>query len=968
MRRFLKLAGGVVAVLVLVFVGSVGWIWHQVNASVASYDGELAVTGLSAPVTVTRDSLGVVTIRAGNQLDEARALGFVHAQERFFQMDLLRRSAAGELAALFGTVAIGADERRRVHLMRATAEQVIAAAPDDYRALLDAYTDGVNAGLTALGAKPPEYLLLRTDPEPWVPADSVLAVAAMFFDLQGGTALHKRNELVARSILPPAIGDFLYPSRTSWDAPLVGTAASPAGVPESGVYDLRTLPAELFGPAEDLTEMPAPIGSNNWAVAGAHTANGRGLVANDMHLGLGVPSIWFRASLERGEWRLTGVSLPGTPLIIAGSNGHVAWGFTNSYGDWLDLIVLELHPDNPNLYRTPDGWVAFETVDSPIAVARGDARDFEVKRTLWGPVMGELPDGRPYVVRWTAHEPEAYAPGFMALVAATNVAEALAAAQRSGIPAQNFVVADEYGDIAWTIMGRIPARVRGGGVSHSADGPAWDGWLAPEDYPVVYNPSLGRVWTANARVVDGGALELVGDGGYALGARGRQIRDRLLSVAEATPADMLAIQLDDEALFLARWRELLLAQLDEVAVGADPRFGAVRDAVLAWGGHAAVDSVGYRLVRGWRIEMIDRMLSALAAEVRAVDGSWRYIGFRSEEWAWPVASTEPAHLLDPQYESWRVFKLAALAALLDELDVVSAPQVSQKRWGGRNAVRVRHPLSRAVPALSEWLDMPAVALPGDSYMPRVQSPTFGASERFAVSPGDEANGYFHMPGGQSGHPRSPFYGAGHDDWAAGRPTPFLPGDPVHTLTLVPPVGGTSTVVLPSGAGAVAPNLAPARDGGVWLSWIEPVADGHALKFAHRATDGAWSEARTIAQGADWFVNWADFPAIAETADGVLVAHWLQKSGPDVYAYDVMVTRSTDGGATWSAPDRPHADRTRFRVAVAARRRFVACGLARRPRNVGRSRRPRRGHDDAAHARTRRRRYLGRGNAARRLGV
>ncbi len=179
MRRFLKIAGGIVAVLVIVAAGFAGWLWAELNASIPAYDGEVTVAGLSAPVTVERDALGVVTVRSADEFDEARALGFVHAQERFFQMDLLRRSAAGELAALFGPAAIDIDERRRVHLLRATADRVVAGAPGEYRALLEAYTEGVNAGLAALGAKPPEYLLLRADADPWTPQDSVLVVAVL---------------------------------------------------------------------------------------------------------------------------------------------------------------------------------------------------------------------------------------------------------------------------------------------------------------------------------------------------------------------------------------------------------------------------------------------------------------------------------------------------------------------------------------------------------------------------------------------------------------------------------------------------------------------------------------------------------------------------------------------------------------------------------------------------------------------
>lgn len=907
MKRLLKILGGAaVAILLLLALGA-GWFWHQIDASIPQYDGTLTLAGLINPVTIERDALGVVTIHADHALDEVRALGFVHAQERFFQMDLLRRSAAGELSGLVGGAAVRMDEQRRRHRLRRTARETVTEAPAEYRALVEAYTEGVNAGLGALRAKPFEYLLLRTTPEPWRAEDTVLAVAAMYFDLQGGTALHKRSEVVARELLPPDIADFLYPRRTAWDAPIVGDAVPEATIPAPETYDLRTLPRDWFEGTTPSGQMP-PFGSNNWAVAGPYTASGRGLLANDMHLGLQAPSIWFRASLRRQGRHVTGISLPGTPLIVVGSNGRVAWGFTNSYGDWLDLIILELDPQDPQRYLTPTGWKALEEVTETIDVANGTPVETRFMVTAWGPVMGELPDGRPYAVRWVAHDPEGYAPGFLALESTNNVDEALAAAQRSGIPAQNFVVADADGHIAWTIMGRMPRRVRDATVSSvSAEGPAWDGWLNPEEYPVVRTPATGRLWTANSRVVEGEMLAQIGDGGYALGDRARQIRDRLMAVDAATPADMLAIQLDDEALFYARWREQLLALLDDATIATDQRFHAVRDAVRDWGGHAAVDSVGFRLVRGWRNTLIADVLSALTAEIRQHDSQWVHRSFRNETWAWPLVSEEPEHLLHPAHASWRDMKLAALDQLLDNLGVQSPADLAQRTWGQLNIVRIQHPLSQAVPLLGRWLDMPAQALPGDGNTPRVQTVRFGASQRMAVSPGDEANGYFHMPGGQSGHPRSHFYGAGHQDWVDGKPTPFMPGAAVHTLRLSPDPAVTA---LPSGPLAVAPNLSRTPDGSTLLSWIEPLpAGGHALKFSRRSIDGAWSTPGVIAHGDDWFVNWADFPALVELGDGTLVAHWLQKSSPSTYAYDVVVSRSVDGGSTWSAGERPHTDGT-----------------------------------------------------------
>ncbi|HEY5666897.1 MAG TPA: penicillin acylase family protein [Gammaproteobacteria bacterium] len=790
MRKAFRVFGIIAAIALIAIVAAAAWVRHEVISSLPDYSGEVALIGLSEPVIVERDSLGVATIRADNPVDEARALGFVHAQERFFQMDLYRRVAAGELSALFGQVALAADQERRIHGLRATAERVVTSLPASQRALLDAYTAGVNAGLGALESKPFEYLLLQQAPKAWSPVDSMLVIGAMYFDLQDGLARFKRSELVARGVLPGAVVDLLFPRATVWDAPLVGDPGPPAVIPSAETYDLAQLDARQLAALEagrddfDPLFTPVAVGSNNWAVAGDRTATGAAILANDPHLGMGTPSIWFRASLDRGQRRITGATLPGIPAVVFGSNGDIAWGLTNSYGDWTDLIVLEPDPADPSRYLSPEGSLPIEVKSSPIEVAGRGSVPFTFETTLFGPVIGQLPDGRRLAVRWVAHETQGYSLEFWRLGGAENATAAMEIAQSSGLPAQNFIVADRAGRVGWTIAGPLPRRLSSGRGTSSAAGPAWDGWLAPEEYPSVVDPGDGLVWTANGRVVEGEMLRAIGDGNYDLGARGGQIRDRLRTLGpDAEPADMLAIQLDDEALFLSRWREALL---DLLTAETDPLLVAVREAVARSGDRARVDSVGYRIVRTWRRFMIRRMTAALTAEIEALDSGWTYFSQREESFAWALFDAEPAHLLDPAYDSWPDYKLDSLSDLLnDVLGVRSPAELAGRTWGELNTVRVQHPLSQAVPLLSAWLDMPVMALPGDTDMPRVQTIRFGASARFAVSPGDETNGYFHMPGGQSGHPLSPYYGAGHDDWVQGTPAAFLPGTAEQRLKLLP---------------------------------------------------------------------------------------------------------------------------------------------------------------------------------------
>ncbi|HWP94470.1 MAG TPA: penicillin acylase family protein [Gammaproteobacteria bacterium] len=756
-------------------------------------EGERSVAGLSAPVRIERDMQGVPVLRAGNRRDLAFASGFVHAQERFFQMDLLRRDAAGELAALVGAAALERDKARRPHLMRQVARAVVANAAEEDRALLAAYVAGVNAGLAALAADPWEYWLLGEDPAPWSAEDSVLVVLAMYFELQDENGTLDAARGLVHEVLPEAMYRFLVQRGSSWDAPLVGALFPPQLFPAPDVYDLRRLEGVDFEPARFAlheAEMNVAAGSNNWAASGKRTPDGRAILANDMHLPHGVPNIWYRARLvvedAAGPLDVTGVMLPGLPFIVAGSNGRVAWGFTNSYGDWTDLAVLTLDPAGKR-YLTPDGYEDFIERRETIEIAGGRDVELVVKLTRWGPVFEDESLHKAYAVRWLAHFPEATNTVLGRLERARDVQEALAIANESGIPPQNFVVADAEGRIGWTIMGRIPRRSGDYDPALPADwskGGGWEGWLEPGEYPRIIDPPGGYLWTANARTVDGDWLALLGDGGYDLGARAQQIRDALFAHPRVTERDMLAIQLDDRALFLERWRDLLLDVLTPEAVAADPRRGEFRRLVEEWGGRAAIDSAGYRLVRAWRTTLHDAVFAALTAEVRKRAPEFRYRDNQSEAALWQLVTARPPHLLSPRYSSWEEQMLAAVDATIAHFAELGGT-LAERTWGERNTLAARHPLSRAMPLLGHWLDMPAVPLPGDANMPRVQAPAFGASERFVVSPGREQDGYFHMPVGQSAHPLSPYFGAGHDDWVRGEPAPFLPGAAHWTLTLVP---------------------------------------------------------------------------------------------------------------------------------------------------------------------------------------
>jgi penicillin amidase len=756
-------------------------VWWLLRGSLPTLEGEQAMSGLAAPVSITRDALGVVTIEAGTQADAMRALGLVHAQERYFEMDLMRRTAAGELAELFGPAAIDMDKRMRVHRLRARTEAHLEVATGSSAAALQAYVDGINQGVGDLRVRPWPYLLLRQTPAPWRAEDSVLTGLAMYADLQDPT---NQNELAMariRAVAPPALYALLSHDGSEWDAPLFGGARGNAPLPDATALDLRQPDAAQATSATAGHLDPDVLGSNNFAVSGALTADGRAIVADDMHLALLAPNLWFRVRLRYpdpqapdGRVDVSGFSLPGLPAIVVGSNGHVAWGFTNSYIDTADFRSV------------PADAQDITTHEERIRVAGQAPVTLRVRETAWGPILHERPDGSGEALRWVAQLPGAVRLDFAEMARAATLEEAFHVADRSGIPAQNLVIADRSGRIAWRLIGTRPDRAAdcppsGNTIAAPASCAPWA--IRSDGAPALIDPPMHRLWTANGRVLDGDALAIAGNGGYDLGARGRQIRDGLMAKERFTEADLLAIQLDDRALLLTRWWDLLR---EVVTASDDPALQRLEVATRRWEGHAAVDSVSYRITRGFRGMLIDRVGEGLLAPAKAQLGQ-AYLAPRLGQFEgvlWPLVSERPAHLLPPSYSSWNALLTDTAKTL--EADLSSQGPLDARTWGERNTAAICHPVSRALPNVARrWLCMPGDPLPGDRDMPRVQGPAFGASQRMVVSPGHEAEGLIHMPGGQSGHPLSPFWGAGHDAWVKGTPTPFLPGKTAYTLTLVP---------------------------------------------------------------------------------------------------------------------------------------------------------------------------------------
>ena len=767
----------VALVLVVVFA---------VRASLPQLDGVITVTGFTSPVTATRDHQGTVNIAAKDALDAMRALGFIHAQERFFEMDLARRSAAGELSALLGAATIKIDKEKRQHRLRARMTAKWQQISTQDREWVSVYTQGVNAGLSALTARPWQYLVLRIQPEPWREVDSLLVIAEMYYMLQSRGFEDRFNEALLRQQIGDALFDWLKPAGGEWDAALDGSVVAPAALPTEAMLNVRKSAAAIQNAdvSPQLSPTETAVGSNNWAVGGALSSHGGAILADDMHLGLGVPNIWFRVQFDIGDGaakrRIVGASLPGGPSIVVGSNGNIAWGFTNGYGQWFDWVAIA------------QGTALAEsvkTVRETILVIGAEPIELAVREVPFGPILRTI-DNTDYALSWALYRDGAVNAQATAMMFANTIDDAVVIAQTSGIPHQNLLIADNAGNIAWTIMGRIPANPTGVQTKRGLFTPP-DAlpttWLTAEKYPLIKNPIDARLWTANNRQLGSQGGNFIGDGGFDLGARARQIRDRLSEQTRFDEKKLYAIQLDNESRFLKRWSDLALAT---ATAKSNDKTKAIAKQLKAWNGRADIDQTGHRIARAFRQQVLDQLWKSWLGEaqrrrvVQGNSGKQDSPDARFEYAAWAALSVRAEHLLPQPFTSWDDFLAAQLSNVVADLTRHNAP-LEEATWGKRNTTNLRHPISRAMPFLSRWLDMPQTPQAGDNHMPMVAAPTFGASQRMVVSPGHEDQGIFVMPGGQSGHPLSPFYGAGHSDWLAGKPGSLLAGPTAHTLQFVP---------------------------------------------------------------------------------------------------------------------------------------------------------------------------------------
>jgi penicillin amidase len=705
------------------------------------------VAGLAAEVVVDLDDRGVSTIRASSVEDALRAQGWLTARERAFQLDILRRNATGRLAELFGSSALPLDRRHRTYGFARVAEAAVPLLPPRERADLEAYASGINAYFAARrGRLGLEFALLRTEPAPWRPADSLSVLLLMYEQLTDGWESERDAEKVAA--LPPSLSAFLLPRATEDDVLLVADAApvAPPALPNLAGTAAPALPRAA---SLESADEPLVAGSNAFAVSGALTASGKPILAGDPHLGHEMPGVWFPMRFVIAGREAEGVALPGLPGLTIGRTDRIAWSFTNLEADVQDLYRERIERGR---VRRGGGFEPVAERTEAIRVRGGAAEKLLVRSTSHGPLVeGDL------AVRWTALDPANLRLPNGDLLRARDEADVLAAFDGFTGPPQNVVWASASGSIGWRPAGLLPIRREGtdGSVPYDGSDPAndWRGFVPMAELPRVVDPPEGFVVTANQRTI-GTSFPRVVSADWAHPGRARRIRD-LLAAAKAagtkvTRRSAEAIQLDERSETMRRTAAACRPFLPD-------DLGKLLD---GWDGTADAASARYLVARALRRAVRERALAA-----------WGAPAFR-----WHLEGDNWNDLLEADDTAFRAAGLGERSAFLRRAANEAVAALVQRHgvdrakwsWGAANRLWVRHPLGR-IPGLAWLFDPPRPVQSGASTAPRAASPSFGQSLRYVHDWGAPQEATLVLPFGVSGHVGSPHRLDQLPLWTAGDP-------------------------------------------------------------------------------------------------------------------------------------------------------------------------------------------------------
>jgi penicillin amidase len=663
-------------------------------------DDVVTIPGVDDPVGVSFDSNDIPFIRASSPTDAATALGYIHARDRLFQMELMRRAASGTLAALFGPAALPNDEEMRILGVRESAEADVADLSPEARALLQAYANGVNAWIARRGRlSAPEFVFLGK-PQPWTIVDSLLWGKTLGLWLSGNWGVELERLALAHHMSREKI-DSLWPVSGPAPPPVDAALASPVATPDW------------------IRHVSAPMqASNAWAVSGAHTASGAPLLAGDPHLGFDFPGLWYLARIDTPEGTLAGATVPGVPFMVIGHNDHVAWTFTSAGADTQDIFIEQVTPDGQH-YETPTGPEPFTTRREVIQVRGQPDVVLTVRMTRHGPVIGDGPAPHTLLTVEMAnlapHDTDA--DGLRRLNQARWVSDAGLAAATITSPIQNLLTADTAGNIAFYTTGRVPLRRAGDGSwpVDGADGQHdWTGWAAGSALPHSVNPSSGQVLNANEPTAGPGVPVNLGRDTYG-DWRAQRIRTLLADSERETPQSFALMQMD----IISDYALRLLPVLN--ALGVPPSDPAAPAAALlqGWDGRMAMADPQPLIFNAW---MHAFMLAVLAAngvdadEAPMLDD--RFI----------LSLLLPADGAAAQAKLWckgdcRPLLRAALDQSMAMLRHYHGSDAAQWRWGAAHPALFAHPLLSRLPLVG-WLGRITIRVPGDATTIAVTAPGF----------------------------------------------------------------------------------------------------------------------------------------------------------------------------------------------------------------------------------------------------
>ncbi len=816
MRALLRFLFWIFAILVIA-VGAT--LWWFVCRPLPQLDGVASLPGLQKEVTLERDNWGVPHIRAGSLEDMAEAQGYVMAQDRLWQMDLLRRGARGQLSEIVGPGALPLDkEYRTLNFGRAAERDVLLLDPDS-RSAMEAYSRGVNRFIEQhQGRLPVEFSLLHYQPQPWQASDS-LVIAAYMYQTLTNTWGEELNRAKVTERVGPDRAKELFSEEASMDHFVVGDPdVSKDGAQHSraetdeeddddmqaddvlkasgdvqdgpgakNITDLSTVlwPSIRGWLADTRRDIRHGLGSNNWVVSGAHTATGKPLLANDTHLDLTIPPIWYEIHLTAPGWNVKGFTLPGAPLVVIGHNDRIAWGFTNNGADVQDLYMETFNPAAPDEYLANKSWKKADVYDEVIHVKGQSDVHMQLVVTRHGAIV-RREGGKAYALRWTATEPGGLAHTYNWVGHAQNWDEFRDIMKRVWGPGQNAVYADVDGNIGYVMAARVPIRKKGHGevpVPGDTDDYEWTGYIPFDQLPQSFNPESGLIVTANARVVGPNYKPYLTDR-WEDPYRTARIYDLLHDKHDLRPADMLKVQTDTYSYPHAFLAEQLSAAA-KIAKPKDLRAQKLIDGLKDWNGIADADSPEVSFLEAIRLVSLELLLEPYLGK-HAKLYEWRETAFLQK-----ILTGRPAKWLPPAYKNYdELLAVAADCAVAKLAEETKSERIEDWPWKRFNSLDMLHPLGREG-LLKHLLSITGRPQSGTDYSTRAASTDHGPAMRFVANLADWDNSILLIPAGQSGQPGSEHYTDQFSYWYEGNPifAPFSDAAEAktrkHTLILKP---------------------------------------------------------------------------------------------------------------------------------------------------------------------------------------